>query len=136
MVIKERDAQMRRNQRTHRAKKYKHKLARSRGLLMLDTDEDSSSSSDDDSEDFQEAGCQTPPHAAAVQPPQRRRRQSPEAELVDRMRGLGSHPATRENLQSVKDEGATASGGISAPNSRLPSSSSRLEPSISRMDIA
>ena len=118
-MIKERDAQMKRKQRTHRAKKYKDKLARSRGLLMYpDTDEDTSSS-DDDSEDFQEAGRQTTPHAAAVQPPpsRRRRLQSPETEeLVDRMRGLGPHPATREN----EDEGATASG----PNSRLPSSSS------------
>ena len=132
MMIKERDAQMKRKQRTHRAKKYKNKLARSRGLLMYpDTDEDTSSS-DDDSEDFQEAGRQTTPHAAAVQPPQRRRRQSPETELVDRMRGLGPHPATRENVQTIKDEGATAS----TPNSRLPSSSSRLAPSTSRMDMA
>ena len=132
-MIKERDAQMKRKQRTHRAKKYKDKLASSRGLLMLDTDEDSSSSSDD-SEDFQEAGRQTPPHAAAVQPPpsRRRRLQSPETELVDRMRGLGPHPATRENVQTIKDEGATASG----PNSRLPSSSFRLAPSTSRTDDA
>jgi len=86
MKIKQRDARLKRCQKTHRSLKYRRRLAKARGLFM----------DCDDSEGFEDAGDQTSPQPAAEASRHRRSRQSPtETELVECMRSLNSHSVKR-----------------------------------------